>query len=127
MLEGLAARAAEGEGVAREVVRRPATYLGAAIGSLVNILSPEVLVLGNQVAAHLGERQLNETRAARADHPFAQPMHAVTLRLSFLPRGAVRGAAAFAFQGFSDDRDAFGPVSRTPQGRAARQGRDGGQ
>ncbi|MGW6558522.1 ROK family protein [Streptomyces hydrogenans] len=102
-----------GEAVATETVRQTAAYLGAAIGSLVNILNPEVLVLGNEVADHLGERLLDETRAAFAEQPFDQPASAVTLRLSSLPLDAVcRGAAAFAFERFLDDRDVFGPVSR---------------
>ncbi|MFJ8301137.1 ROK family protein [Streptomyces sp. NPDC094447] len=119
LLSELAARAATGDAVATGVIRETAGYLAAALGSLVNLLNPEVLVLGNQIADHLGEHLLRDTRAALADHTLAQPLSAVSLRLSSLPHDAVsRGAAAFAFEGFLDDRDVFGPVSRARSARA---------
>ncbi|GGY78393.1 ROK family protein [Streptomyces omiyaensis] len=124
LLTGLAARAAESDPIALAVIRRTAAYLGAALGNLVNLLNPETLVLGDQVAAHLGERLLAETRAALAGHTLAQPLRAVTLRLSSLPHDAVsRGAAALAFEGFLNDREVFGPVSRTRGVKARAEGR----
>ncbi|MEU3047913.1 ROK family protein [Streptomyces sp. NPDC006984] len=128
LLTGLAARAAKGDPTAVEVIRRTAAYLGAALGNLVNILNPEALVLGDQVAAHLGERLLVETKAALAGHALAQPLRAVTLRLSSLPHDAVsRGAAALAFEGFLNDREVFGPVSRTRAAKARAEGHGDGR
>ncbi|MFG2769846.1 ROK family protein [Streptomyces sp. NPDC048350] len=119
LLGGLAARAADQDPVAMEVIRQTAAYLGAAVGNLVNLFNPQALILANQVADHLGERLLAETRAALADHTLAQPLRAVTLRLSSLPHDAVsRGAAAFALEGFLKDRDLFGSVSRARGARA---------
>ncbi|MEU9856617.1 ROK family protein [Streptomyces sp. NPDC047974] len=119
LLAGLAFRAADDDPVALEVIRRTAAYLGAAVGNLVNILNPEALVLGDQVAAHLGERLLAETRAALSEHTLAPSLRAVTLRLSSLPHDAVsRGAAALAFEGFLNDREVFGSVSRTRTAKA---------
>ncbi|MFJ2058211.1 ROK family protein [Streptomyces sp. NPDC087908] len=124
LLTGLAARAAESDPIALAVISRTAAYLGAALGNLVNLLNPETLVLGDQVAAHLGERLLAETRAALAGHALAQPLRAVRLRLSSLPHDAVsRGAAALAFEGFLNDREVFGPVSRTRGVKARAEGR----
>ncbi|MFC8790632.1 ROK family protein [Streptomyces cinereoruber] len=112
-LDGLAARTADRDPVATEVIRQTAAYLGAAVGNLVNLFNPQVIVLADQVADRLGERLLIETRVALAEHTLAQPLRAVTLRLSSLPYDAVsRGAAAFALEGFLKDRDLFGSVSR---------------
>ncbi|MEU6825415.1 ROK family protein [Streptomyces atriruber] len=118
LLAGLAARAANKDGVAIEVIRQTGAYLGAAVGNLVNLFNPEVLVLGDQIADHLGELLLSETRATLADHALAQPLRAVSVRVSPLPHDAVsRGAAAFALEGFLDDRELFGPVSRSRTAR----------
>ncbi|MEV4333564.1 ROK family protein [Streptomyces sp. NPDC049597] len=117
-LRSLALRAADGDSVATEVIARTGRYLGAAVGSLVNLFNPQVIVLGNQVMEGLGEQLLAATRSALADHALAQPLRAVDLRRSALSHNAVTwGAAAFALEGFLGDRELFGSVSRT---RAAR-------
>ncbi|QKW09826.1 ROK family protein [Streptomyces sp. NA04227] len=118
VLRALARRAADGEPVAEEVVERTGRYLGAAVANLVNLLNPEVLVLGNQVAEQLGEPLLARTRAAVDRHALAQPLRAVDLRLSTLPENAVsRGAATFALEGFLNNRELFGSVSRARASR----------
>ncbi|MEV6246881.1 ROK family protein [Streptomyces sp. NPDC051742] len=121
----LARAEAAGDPVAAEVVDRTGRYLGAAVANLVNLLNPRVLVLGNQVVDLLGERLLTATYEAVTRHALPLPHRAASLRRSAVPHNAVtRGAAAFALEGFLDDREVFGPVSRM---RRPRERRDGGR
>ncbi|WP_031127719.1 ROK family protein [Streptomyces exfoliatus] len=121
----LARAEAAGDPVAAEAVDRTGRYLGAAVANLVNLLNPQVLVLGNQVADLLGERLLTATYEAVTRHALPLPHRAATLRRSAVPHNAVtRGAAAFALEGFLDDREVFGPVSRM---RRPRERRDAGR
>ena len=118
------ARAAEqGDATATEAVDRTARYLGAAVANLVNLLNPRALVLGNQVVDLLGERLLTATYEAVTRHALPLPHRAATLRRSAVPHNAVtRGAAAFALEGFLDDREVFGPVSRMRRPRERKAG-----
>ncbi|MGA5068393.1 ROK family protein [Streptomyces exfoliatus] len=121
----LARAEAAGDPVAAEVIDRTGRHLGAAVANLVNLLNPRVLVLGNQVVDLLGERLLTATYEAVTRHALPLPHRAATLRRSAVPHNAVtRGAAAFALEGFLDDREVFGPVSRM---RQPRERRDGGR
>ncbi|NML50895.1 ROK family protein [Streptomyces sp. R302] len=108
------ARAADaGDPVAAAAVDRTARYLGAAVANLVNLVNPQVVVVGNQVVDLLGERLLPAAYEAVGRHALALPYRAATLRRSAVPHNPVtRGAATFALEGFLDDREVFGPVSR---------------
>ena len=120
----LARAAAEQDPTATAVIDRTARYLGAAVANLVNLLNPRVLVLGNQVVDLLGERLLTATYEAVTRHALPLPHRAATLRRSAVPHNAVtRGAATFALEGFLNDREVFGPVSRMRQPRERRDGR----
>ncbi|MFD4377139.1 ROK family protein [Streptomyces sp. NPDC059202] len=109
------ARAADAhDPVAAAVIDRTARYLGAAVANLVNLVNPQVVVVGNQVVDLLGERLLPAAYEAVGRHALALPHRAATLRRSAVPHNPVtRGAATFALEGFLDDREIFGPVSRT--------------
>ncbi|WP_031004041.1 ROK family protein [Streptomyces sp. NRRL F-5727] len=101
------------EPAALTAVDRTARYLGAAVANLVNLVNPQVVVVGNQVVDLLGERLLPAVYEAVGRHALALPHRAATLRRSAVPHNAVtRGAATFALEGFLDDREVFGPVSR---------------
>ncbi|MCJ1676095.1 ROK family protein [Streptomyces sp. APSN-46.1] len=117
-VEALARAAAEGDPTAAAVIDRTGRYLGAAVANLLNVVNPQVLVLGNQVIDLLGERLLRATYEAVTRHALPVPHRAATLCRSALPHNAVtRGAATFALEGFLNDRDVFGPVSRMRQPR----------
>ncbi|MFD7295311.1 ROK family protein [Streptomyces sp. NPDC059897] len=93
--------AAEGSAEALDVVRETARYLGAAVGDLVNLLNPEVVVLSSWVAGRLGEPLLREVRTAVARHALAGPFGAAEIVLSPVPTDPVSlGAATFALEGF---------------------------
>ncbi|MHA4773791.1 ROK family protein [Streptomyces sp. MSC1_001] len=123
----LARAADDRDPTAVEVIDRTGRYLGAAMANLVNLLNPRVLVLGNQVVDLLGERLLGATYEAVTRHALPLPHRAASLRRSAVPHNAVtRGAAALALEGFLDDREVFGPVSRMRQPRERRDGKRAG-
>ncbi|WP_416967843.1 ROK family protein [Streptomyces sp. 4F14] len=99
-LDALAAGLAEGDPLAVKVVRDLARYLGAAIADLVNVLNPELIVLGSWVAARLGEPLVQEVREAVARHALKRPMAATRIVLSSIPTdSACLGAATLALEG----------------------------
>lgn len=111
-IEAIARAADAGDEVALAVIAKTGRYLGAAVGNLINMFNPEVLVLSDWVAATLGERLLRVTREVAADHALAQAFGAVDLRLCALPYNPVSlGAATFALEGFLNDHEIFGSVS----------------
>ncbi|MEU3691390.1 ROK family protein [Streptomyces narbonensis] len=123
----LARAAAEGDTTAAAVIDATGRYLGAAVANLVNLFNPRVLVLGNEVVDLLGERLLKAAYEAVTRHALPLPHRAATLRCSAVPHNAVtRGAATFALEGFLNDREVFGPVSRMRQPRERRDGRRAG-
>ncbi|WP_329619919.1 ROK family protein [Streptomyces sp. NBC_01255] len=127
VVAALARAAAEQDPTAAAVIDRTGRYLGAAVANLVNLFNPRVLVLGNQVVDLLGERLLTATYEAVTRHALPLPHRAATLRRSTVAHNAVtRGAATFALEGFLNDREVFGPVSRTRQPRERRDGRRSG-
>ncbi|MDX3379848.1 ROK family protein [Streptomyces niveiscabiei] len=98
-LDALAAGLAEQDPVAVKVVRDLARYLGAAVADLVNVLNPEVVVLGSWVALRLGEPLVREVREAVARHALKRPMAATEIVLSpILTDSVCLGAATLALE-----------------------------
>ena len=88
--------AAEGDPVAASVVDEACRALGATIGTIVNGLNPEVIVITGGVARSLAPLEARILGAAR-DHAFARAL--VATRVAIVPgdkRAGVRGAAALA-------------------------------
>jgi predicted NBD/HSP70 family sugar kinase len=99
-LDALAAGLAERDPIAVKVVQDLARYLGAAIADLVNVLNPEVVVLGSWVALRLGEPLVREVREAVARHALKRPMAATEIVLSpILTDSVCLGAATLALEG----------------------------
>ncbi|MDP6783016.1 MAG: ROK family protein [Dehalococcoidia bacterium] len=90
-LIGRAAR--EGDGLAREVAERAATYLGIGLGSLVNLLNPEVIVVGGGVS-RMGEMLLAPARATMLSRAFPSAIQGVRLVQGSL--GGMAGALGMA-------------------------------
>jgi predicted NBD/HSP70 family sugar kinase len=63
----IATAAAEGDVVARKILAQAGEHLGRGISFLLNVLNPEMIVLGGPVAA-AGEALLHEVRGAVARH-----------------------------------------------------------
>lgn len=88
----------EGDQLSREVFRRAGTYLGMALASLVNVLNPEMIVIGGGVAAgwDLFIEPLREQLKSRT---FPEPgRRAQVVRAACDDDAGLLGAAYLAFQ-----------------------------
>src|SRR3954451_12890375 len=61
----------EGDELAVELVDRAISYLGAGIGSAVNLLDPEAIVIGGGLGVRFGPTYLDRIKAAMMPHVFA--------------------------------------------------------
>lgn len=66
----LAKAIAAGDESVEEVVRNAARYIGVAMGSLVNIFSPEAFVLGGGLVEKMEDLFIEETTTAMKQHSF---------------------------------------------------------
>jgi len=99
-IDAMARALAAGDPVAVEAVRRTARYLGAAVGNLVNLLNPQVIVLSSWVAARLGDALLAAMRETVAQHALARPLQSTQIVLCPIVSNPVSlGAATFALEG----------------------------
>src|ERR1700722_8492313 len=94
------------------VLDEAARYLGAGIGTLINLFNPERVIIGGWAGLLLGARLLPAiTEAARRPslpHPFAP----APIELGQLGPGAVAlGAATLALESFLNGTDGAGPAS----------------
>jgi predicted NBD/HSP70 family sugar kinase len=93
MLRTLAAGGTVGEAAA-EVFAQTVGYLGAGIAGLINLFSPERIVLGGPAGLALGERFLPDIRTAAARHALRQPYAKTRIDLCQLGPDAVAMGAA---------------------------------
>jgi predicted NBD/HSP70 family sugar kinase len=100
-IDALARAATEGDPVAAKVVAETARYLGAAVAGLVNLVHPQVVVLGGWVATKLGPTLLDEVRAVVERHAPRRPSARTEIVLCSIASNPVSlGAAALALEGF---------------------------
>ena len=98
----LAKAIAAGDQAVADIVRRAARLLGVATASIVNLLAPDVVVLGGGLVEALEEIYLDEVRAAVADHAMPFLARQVKVRAAKLgDRATVMGAAALAENAFA--------------------------
>jgi predicted NBD/HSP70 family sugar kinase len=99
-IDAIALALVAGDPVAVEAVRRTARYLGAAVGNLVNLLNPQVIVLSSWVAARLGGALLPAVLATVAQHALPRPLQSTQIVLCPIASNPVSlGAATFALEG----------------------------
>ena len=78
-----------------------ARYLGAGIGTLINLFNPERVILGGWAGLLLGARLLPEIRESARRHSLQHPFAAASIELGHLGPGAVAlGAATLALESF---------------------------
>jgi predicted NBD/HSP70 family sugar kinase len=82
------------DGAAAEVIAQTVGYLGAGIAGLINLFSPERIVLGGRAGLALGERFLPDIRAAAARNALRQPYSKTRIDLCQLGPDAVAMGAA---------------------------------
>jgi predicted NBD/HSP70 family sugar kinase len=102
-IDALARGLAAGDAVALETLRRTAHYLGAAVATLVNLLNPQIVVLGSWVAARLGPPLLDAVHADMAEHALAHLLADTEIVPSPIASNPVSlGAATLALEGALD-------------------------
>ncbi|MGK5678021.1 ROK family protein [Actinoplanes sp. URMC 104] len=110
------------------VFEQTAGYLGAGLADLINLFSPERIVLGGDTGAAFGERFLPQIRAAAARHALRRPYAQTTITVCELGTDAVAMGAAtlpiaqlLAEGGLPEPAEqvvAFTPRPRRPGARA---------
>jgi glucokinase len=93
----LAAAIREGDAAVEAIVRHAAKDLGIAVASVVNLLAPDVVVLGGGLMEAMPSFYLKEVRAAikrQAMKPFTQHLKVVAAKLG--DEAGVLGSAALA-------------------------------
>jgi predicted NBD/HSP70 family sugar kinase len=93
--------AAEASPAAAAILDEAARYLGAGIGTLINLFNPERIILGGWAGLLLGARLLPEIRESARQHSLRHPYAAASIGLGQLGPGAVaRGAATLPVEAF---------------------------
>lgn len=84
-------------------VHRAAHYLGLGLGGLVNVLGPQLIVVGGGVAVALGERYLDVVRESLREQTLTDPEGKTQLTLAALGDDAgILGGALLARERFVD-------------------------
>jgi predicted NBD/HSP70 family sugar kinase len=77
-----------------QVFAQTVGYLGAGIADLINLFSPERIVIGGRAGLPLADRFLPEIRAAAAAHALRRPYAQTTIEACLLgPEAVAMGAA----------------------------------
>ncbi|MBO3748401.1 ROK family protein [Streptosporangiaceae bacterium NEAU-GS5] len=86
------------------VVDETIYYLGVGLGSLINLLNPDRIVIGGWAGLLLGERLLPQIRTAAAENALAQPYAAASIVLGRLgPDAVALGAATLVLEDFLNE------------------------
>src|SRR5690349_6660014 len=111
---------------AAAVIAQTVGYLGAGIAGLVNLFSPERIVLGGPAGLALGERFLPDIRTAAARHALRHPYSRTRIDLCQLgPDAVAMGAATLPIAHLLDDggRPATPGPAAAAHRRSAHRGR----
>jgi predicted NBD/HSP70 family sugar kinase len=91
---------------AATVLDETAQYLGAGIGTLINLFNPERVILGGWAGLLLGSRLLPEIRESARRHSLRHLFAATSIGLGQLGPGAVaRGAATLPMENFLNGQE----------------------
>ncbi|UQU66984.1 ROK family protein [Couchioplanes caeruleus] len=105
---------------AARVIRETVGYLGAGIAGLVNLFSPERIVLGGPAGLALGERFLPDIRDAAARNALRQPYSRTRIELCQLgPDAVAMGAATLPIARLLADGGLPATAGPAPMSRAA--------
>ncbi|WP_199513720.1 ROK family protein [Nucisporomicrobium flavum] len=105
---------------AAQVIRETVGYLGAGIAGLVNLFSPERIVLGGPAGLALGERFLPDIRDAAARNALRQPYSRTRIELCQLgPDAVAMGAATLPIARLLADGGLPASAGPAPMSRAA--------
>ena len=97
----LAAAIFAGDPVAIEEVYRAARYLGLGLGGLINLLGPDIVILGGGVTEALGEPFIDLVRASAREQTLVDPDGVIAIKSAQLGDDAgILGAALLALEKF---------------------------
>jgi predicted NBD/HSP70 family sugar kinase len=97
---------------AAAVLDEAARYLGAGIGTLINLFNPERVIIGGWAGLLLGARLLPQISESARRHSLHHPFAAASIELGQLGPGAVAlGAATLALESFLNGTDGTSPAS----------------
>ena len=86
---------------AAKVLDETALYLGAGLADLINLYSPDQIILGGWAGLLLGHHLLPAIRASAREHALAHPFAETTITVGRLgPDAVARGAATLPIQAF---------------------------
>jgi predicted NBD/HSP70 family sugar kinase len=85
---------AERSPAARRILDETVSYLGAGVGSLINLFNPERIVLGGWAGVAIGAKHLPAIRQGAAAHALRQPFQEASIELCELGGDAVALGAA---------------------------------
>ena len=106
--------------VAAAILDDTAFYLGAGLGSLINLFNPERIVLGGWAGLLLGERLLPTIWEAARRHSLRQPFAAASIVLGQLgPEAVTLGAATLPMERFLDGIPVRAATARAAARRSA--------
>lgn len=101
----LADAVAAGDPVATNEVHRAAYFLGLGLGSLINVVGPEVIIIGGGVTLALGEPFLELVRTSARAQALADPLGKVKIVAAGLgDDSGIHGAALLARERFVESR-----------------------
>jgi glucokinase len=103
----------EGDELAIELVDRAISYLGAGIGSAVNLLDPEAVVIGGGLGVRFGPTYLGRIKDATMPHVFADDRPPEVLVASLGDLGGATGAALLGPARSRPARRSAGDAART--------------
>jgi predicted NBD/HSP70 family sugar kinase len=116
-LAALVDAAARRDGSERAVLDETLTYLGAGLGSLINLFNPERIVVGGWAGLLIGRGRLDRIRAEAGRAALARPFSQTEITLGELGSDAVAmGAATLVlerFLGFTHSAAGFAPQTVT--------------
>lgn len=98
----LAAAMFANDPVAVQEVQRAARYLGLGLGGLINLLGPDIIVVGGGVTEAIGEPFVEMVRAAAREQTLVDPQGKIAIKAAALGDDAgVLGAALLAWEKFA--------------------------
>ena len=105
---------ADTSSLAAAILDETAQYLGAGLGTLINLFNPERIILGGWAGLLIGARLLPEIRESAKWHSLRHPYAATSIGLGQLGPGAVaRGAATLPMESFLNGQGRL-PTRRKP-------------
>jgi len=101
VIAALAEAARRGDAVAQQALRQTAEYLGAGIANVINLLNPEMIVLGSWVGLEIGPLILADLERAVERYALKPPLRTVRIVVGqALPNAVSTGAGLLALDQF---------------------------